>query len=132
MRREDFGCGRVQAGPWKVSRSGSLPAPARTRDAFPHGTRVRAVLRDAFDAWKTCGLWNSLLQRSRLEPDLLQPDYHCQVQAGLECGLTPWLAEGRDLPLEAAEVPPDAAWLRWQPPEPALTICCAFCRGETR
>ena len=126
VRREDF----LAVGGFRPGLEG-LAGPdlcLRLRDArggFSTEPASRAVLRDAFDAWKTCGLWNSLLQRGRLEPDLLQPDYHCQVQAdGLEYGLTPWLAEGpRDLPLEAAEGSSDAAWLRWRhAPEPAALL----------
>ena len=126
VRREDF----LAVGGFRPGLEG-LAGPdlclrlRAARGGFSTEPASRAVLRDAFDAWKACGLWNSLLQRGRLEPGLLQPDYHCQVQAdGLEYGLTPWLAEGpRDLSLEAAEGSPVAAWLRWRhAPEPAALL----------
>ena len=77
VRREDF----LAVGGFRPALEG-LAGPdlcLRLRDArggFSTEPASRAVLRDAFDSWKTCGLWNSLLQRGRLEPGLLQPDYH--------------------------------------------------------
>ena len=110
-----------------------LRLAAARKGFFSSEPSARAVLCDRLDPWKTCGLWNSLLQRGRLDPALLTPDYHRQTQAdGLEYGLTPWLAEGpRNLPLGAgpASSPNSlpgsqpgslgAAWLRWRhAPEP--------------
>ncbi len=84
-----------------------------------------------FDSWQTCGLWNSLLQRERIEPGVLHPDYAAHVSVdGLDYGCTDWLWQGpcpqpgswfdggkepessqagernTDFPLEA--------WLRWR------------------
>lgn len=50
---------------------------------------------DIFNSWESCGLWNSLLDRGKLSPDSLTPDYYLKVEAdGLEYGLDAWLNEG--------------------------------------
>lgn len=131
VRREDF----VAAGGFQPNLEAlagidlCLRLAARRKGFFSSEPTARAVLEDRFEPWKTCGLWNSLLQRGRLNPALLTPDYHSLVQAdGLEYGLTPWLAEGpRNLPWDAAQDALqnslDAAWLRWRhAPEPASLL----------
>ncbi len=127
LRREDF----MAAGGFQPNLEAlagidlCLRLAAARKGFFSSEPAARAVLCDSFDPWKTCGLWNSLLQRGRLDPALLRPDYHRQAQAdGLEYGLTPWLVEGpRNLPLDPApdslQNSLDAAWLRWRhAPEP--------------
>lgn len=127
VRREDF----LAVGGFRPGLEGltvpdfCLRLAAARKGVFSTEPSARAVLRDSFDSWKKCGLWNSLLQRGRLNPALLRTDYHSQVQAdGLEYGLTPWLAEGPcGLILEEEEGSPDAAWLRWRhAPEPAALL----------
>ncbi|MGE9985545.1 glycosyltransferase [Desulfovibrio sp. SGI.169] len=127
VRREDF----LAVGGFRPGLEGlatpdfCLRLAAARKGVFSTEPTARAELRDGFDSWKKCGLWNSLLQRGRLKPGLLRCDYHAQVQAdGLEYGLTPWLAEGPcNLPLEAEKDGLDAAWLRWRhAPEPAALL----------
>ncbi|OXS29832.1 MAG: hypothetical protein BCS36_08560 [Desulfovibrio sp. MES5] len=90
-----------------------------------------ARLGDYFDSWQTCGLWNSLLQRERIEPGVLHPDYAAHVSAdGLEYGCTDWLWQGpcpqpgswvdagKEPESSGAGEPgtgfPLEAWLRWR------------------
>lgn len=127
VRREDF----LAVGGFRPGLEGltvldfCLRLAAARQGVFSTEPTARAVLCDGFDSWKKCGLWNSLVQRGRLKPDLLRRDYHSQVQDdGLEYGLTPWLEEGPcNLAFEAEEGSPDAAWLRWRhAPEPAALL----------
>ncbi len=127
VRREDF----LAVGGFRPGLEGltvpdfCLRLAAARNGVFSTEPAARAVLRDDFDSWKKCGLWNSLLQRGRLNPTLLRADYHSQVQDdGLEYGLTPWLAEGPcGLSLAVEEGSPDAAWLSWRhAPEPATLL----------
>lgn len=90
-----------------------------------------AVLTDELDAWKTCGLWNSLLQRERLRADLLRPDHAVLARAdGLEYGCSHWLwgqawpsTGTMDESVSDEESSGLAVWLRWRhDPQPRTLL----------
>lgn len=132
LRREDFlACGGFR--PELEDLAGTdfcLRLAALRGGAFSSEPAALATLDDVFDAWKSCGLWNSLMQRGSLESGLLRPDYAAHVQAdGLEYGLTPWLEESplphpaAEARLEGATDSPLRVWLRWRrDPQPAAFL----------
>ena len=94
------------------------------RRFFSSEPEALAVLADDFDSWKTCGLWNSLLLRGKLHPELLHADQaeHAR-QDGLDCACTAWLHPGPGLPFGREQgggesaipvAPVMSAWLRWR------------------
>ncbi|MBO4313233.1 MAG: glycosyltransferase, partial [Desulfovibrio sp.] len=65
---------------------------------------ARAIDRRIFASWKRCGLWNSLQQRGKLPPALIEPDYPLHVQAdGIAYGVDDWLNEGPKLAYPQAD-----------------------------
>ncbi|MFT4301885.1 MAG: glycosyltransferase [Desulfovibrio sp.] len=137
LRREDF----LAAGGFNVALDSlahmdlclklAAPTPNKPLRAFSSEPSSLAVLTDGLDGWKSCGLWNSLLQRERLRADLLRPDHAALARAdGLEYGCSNWL-HGHAWPTAGTmgEFAPDekgdglAAWLRWRhDPQPRTLL----------
>ncbi|SCM70646.1 glycosyltransferase [Desulfovibrio sp. 86] len=137
LRREDF----LTAGGFNAALDNlahmdlclklAAPVPDKPLRAFSSEPSSRAVLSDDLDAWKTCGLWNSLLQRERLRDDLLRPDHADMARAdGLEYICSRWLwgqawpsAETTDEPAPDGEGGGLAVWLRWRhDPQPRTLL----------
>lgn len=78
---------------------------------------------DRMDSWRVCGLWNSLLARSKISTDLLKPDYYKHVKAdGLVYGVTEWLCEC-PVNLDAAGEGDVGAWYAWRrDPRPSTLL----------
>lgn len=137
LRREDF----LVTGGFNAALDGlahmdlclklAAPVPNKPLRAFSSEPSSLAVLSDEFDAWKTCGLWNSLLQRERLRDDLLRPDHAALARAdGQEYICSRWLwgqawppAETLDEPAPYWEGSGLRAWLRWRhDPQPRTLL----------
>ncbi|MDR3362378.1 MAG: glycosyltransferase [Desulfovibrio sp.] len=115
LRREDF----LAAGGFLPNLEGiaatdfCLRLTAARGGGFSTEPAAQGSLCDPFDSWKHCGLWNSLLQRGKIDPATLRPDYHKHLQNDdLPLTVTPWL-HPCPLPSEEGDTP-DAAWLRWR------------------
>lgn len=137
LRREDF----LAAGGFNAALDSlahmdlclklTAPAPDKPLRAFSSEPASLAVLADDLDAWKTCGLWNSLLQRERLSPDLLRPDHAALARAdGVEYGCSHWLS-GQAWPstgtMDESALDEEgsglAVWLRWRhDPQPRTLL----------
>lgn len=70
------------------------------------------ALWDKFDSWDVCGLWNSVLQRGRLDTGVARTDYpEICLGDGMGYGLDPWLNEG---PVHIPDLSDSPAVRRWQ------------------
>lgn len=137
LRREDF----LTAGGFNTALDSlshmdlclklAAPVPDKPLRAFSSEPSSVAVLSDDFDAWKACGLWNSLLQRERLRDDLLRPDHAALARAdGVEYRCSHWLwgqaypsTETMDENAPDGEDAALAIWLRWRhDPQPRTLL----------
>lgn len=76
----------------------------------------RAFQTNEFDSWEFCGIWNSALQRGRLQASGLKTDYPFMVNEDkLDYNLDAWLCEGvKNIPLKAEKDSPEEKWLAWR------------------
>lgn len=93
VRRADFlAVGGLRPGLDELSgidyclRAGTAKAAhdAGARAGFSCEPSSVAFMSDICDSLRYCALWNSLMQRGRLDPSLLRPDYHSHVRADKE------------------------------------------------
>lgn len=82
---------------------------------------AKAILEDRFESWNFCGVWNSILQRGRLDTRNIKVDYPLICHAdGLEYKIDDWLNEFAALPDESLSTDPEFQWRHHPQPKTLL------------